>query len=173
MKKIKMFLSVMILMFIISSCKKEIPYGHPTCDTCDWNVLTCKVDGVPWQAKVDCDFLGNCDPVDCQYYQENGFLEIVGVLNNPKGSVLIDNYGKKLIIGDNLISPREFNYSCSGCSPEIPRSKLDTSLLNILKIIRIDTITKVIEGSFIMNLRNNAPSVVKITDGYFKLTYRP
>ncbi len=156
-------------MFIISSCEKEIPYGHPTCDTCDWNVLTCKVDGVPWQAKVDCDFLGNCDPVDCQFYALSKFIEFGGRnLENDKG-ISIHKTNSYV----NQILSSEANYFNSA---EVGNCKVyenDTTVHSFFQILNLDTTKKIIEGKFEYLVQNDCLSKVKISDGYFKLTYRP
>lgn len=160
-------------MIIISSCGKEFQIGNPTCEKRDWDVMTCKIDGVKWQAKINCEFLGPCNPVDCQYYPKTGFLEVIGILDSPKSSVSFDNSGTKLTLGKNNISDREFIYSCSGCNPNIPRSKLDTTFNNSIYIIKIDTLNKLIEGNFEMQLTNELSQKINISNGYFKLTYRP
>ncbi len=157
------------LLLIFSSCEKEIPYGYPTCDTCDWNVLICKIDDLPWQAKTDCPFLGNCDPVDCQYYPESGFIEFSG--NDFSNSLGVGIH--KRSINENLINLNEASFFSNTELGNCKKLSIDTSAFSRFFIIKLDSVLKIIEGKFEFQAQNDCNKKVIISDGYFKLTYRP
>ncbi len=167
MKKV-FLLSTAFCCFFAFSCKKENPspqdkcLDRPRCEGCDWNVFRCKVNGEDWCASCESgDPLFGCDPVDCQFYPSSQSLAISAGNKEGKGGISIS-------VSNSII-------------------KMDSSRLsrvqNIYRLRKYNTLdcytydlddgSKIIEGSFEFTAINTCFDTVHITDGYFKLTYRP
>ncbi len=176
MKKI-FLLSAAFFCLLAFSCKKENPspqdkcLDRPRCEGCDWNVFRCKVNGEDWCANCESnDPLFGCDPVDCQFYPSDKTLEIYAL-----GEYFLHLYNYKSIIeGDSsqfFLKKSVFGNITN--NSDCIRYDLDTITISYLYTNKINSIEKVVEGSFEFDAINNCQDTVRITDGYFKLTYRP
>lgn len=172
MKKIFLLSAAFFCLFAFS-CKKENSepqdkcLDRPHCEDCDWNVLTYKLNGIEKCTK-SCtgDGLFGCDPVDCLFYPETtSFLSIGGA------NLQIVNYSTH--IGVNYPEYHSRLYFNPLNDDSCKRYSTDTLANNWINIYDIDTSKKVIEGSFEFTAINACQDTVRITDGYFKLTYRP
>lgn len=157
------------LFLTASSCNKnQIPDENK-----DWNVLEWTVDGERYKAECEGDPLFGCDPVDCQYYHDTKTLNFHGS-SLELWTIKINIYRHLNITGNNYISENDIvGVHDSGLNSNCWDYFVDTSFHYSIVIVDLDTMSKNIEGNFEFTGINNCLDTVKVTDGYFKLTYRP
>ncbi len=166
-------LLLIALLSLASSCQKE---DLPTDE--HKNIFRCKVNGVEWTPHCISDPLFGCDAVDCQYYKEDKSIEISSISEYSDNSIdqFIRIYKYGVMIGENEIQ-KSSGYEFSNQNMPFPCGyyNMDTTKVHRLTILNIDTTNFTIEGSFefdAIDWDNLCSDTVKITDGYFKLTYR-
>ena len=177
MKNMIFFLFTAILT-TAASCNKENPKpeikntcGEPRagCVDCDWNVYRGKVNGEAWCSECDGNPLFGCDPVDCQFYPNlNNTLHIRGGGGNFNSIFFSSN----IQLGKNEVSINSDFYYLGTNVDSCKNFAADSLFNNFVEIIDINTEEKIIEGMFELQAANFCQDTVRITDGYFKLTYR-
>jgi len=170
MKTIRFLLAITILAGVSFSCRKDRiqPDYHV-------DVLRCKVNGEEWVATCPGAGLWGCEPIDCQYYWKDiKSFEIFAIrkLHDNTVDQSIKLYIPKSTIGINEIvyfsrSFKDWNQP-SGCR----FYKLDTTQMNILNIISVDTSDYIIKGNFEYTAINDCNDTLRITDGFFHVSYR-
>lgn len=153
---------------IAASCKKEDDSRHI-------DIATATINGIPWKAGCKESPPFGCKVGDLQYYTNNGGFSLsVGdrennvVLRIPLWEVF--NKGIYKIPGKQL---------CGIILKPDPCGKqghyIEESDPQQIEIIAIDEFNKIIEGkfSFIGRDTNCLSEPVYVTNGYFKMKYRP
>lgn len=170
-----MYTLIMILLVTIS-CKKEPddPIPNPSY----FDDMSATINGQTWKASCTPSWPGmGCTKVDCQYYEDTKGFEISAGGNNTYGVRFSKNGGGGIIIGENILPKQTSNLTCAiiNCvNDQCRQYNLDTSFINVLRIIQIDKSTKLIEGSFNLRVVNSqCNDTIMIENGYFKTIYRP
>lgn len=167
------------LLTLVASCNKDNAEPNPTCGepragcaNCEWNVFRCKVNGEDWCANCEDGPLFGCDPVDCQFYPEDNWL---GILPKSTGDLLfkIYNFGDVSLTDTSIISFDDDIIFNTALEVNCQMYNLDTISKYFIHIKDLDIVSKLIEGDFEFTAFNECQDTVRVTDGYFKLTYRP
>lgn len=168
MKKFKILCVVISsLLLIAASCTKEEPEHQ--------DVVTATINGKPWKAGCKESPPFGCKIGDFQYYTNNGFFEL-GASNAERDT----SFGITLwdIFNPGVFTIRN-NQQCGILIKEEPcgrqRHYIKSNDPQEIEIIVIDTVTKIIEGRFhfIGRDTNCLSEPVYVTNGYFKMKYRP
>jgi hypothetical protein len=152
--------------FLLASCTKEDP-----CTDC-LGTFRCQINGEKWTPNCEGGGIvsGWCKDVDCQYYIDNGGLEM-RVVNEKKSSRLLIN-GRHMMLGMNPLfyTDREYiDYTRGNCGGY----DLIQDLPNYIELIALDTINFTVEGTFAFSVLGTCDGdTLHITDGYFNLAYR-
>lgn len=158
------------VLFISASCTKE---ENSCVQKNDCNILEWKVDGKKYKAECESGPLFGCDAVDCQYYHDTKTLEFVGVGEN--GAVGVYKYKSLIITGQNNTFGQhdKLNFRSRYNDNNCIVYSLDTNSKYSFIINNVDTVSKYIEGEYSFTGINDCQDTVKVSDGYFKLSYRP
>ncbi|MEZ5057438.1 MAG: hypothetical protein R2879_10440 [Saprospiraceae bacterium] len=170
-------LLLIILPFLISCEKVDVnpnqDCGVPreSCRDCEWNVFKCKINGEEWCANCEGEnIIFGCDPVDCQFYPNDSirWLNIGANVNNYTVFVTseITELNKEIsLIKDNRVLNKDESGNCIRyfAKPEN----------NFVKVTDINTSLQIIEGTFQFECLNECNDTLRISEGVFKLTYRP
>ena len=156
-----------ILIFLMHSCQKQYKCDDPN----DCNILVWKIEGE--QAEADCegDPLFGCDPVDCMYYHDVGYLDVYGT-SDGIGGVIIHKH-RNLKEGEaNILEEKDYmKFGGTNVDDTCTAYVIDTTSNYRLFIVQIDTMKGIIEGEFSFTGIDNCQNRAKVEDGYFKLSY--
>jgi len=166
----KLIIISLTIITTLSCCKEKDP---DPCPTCPKTKFRCKIDGMDYTPYCEPDFIFGCTAVESQYYNDVKSLEIVSG-NDKKGwTMAISKYGIK--IGQNKLSLNGGGVTNKNIEGNCGRYDLDTSRINILTILDIDTINSIIEGEFdfyvVDNCEGCGKETLHVTEGYFKINY--
>jgi len=155
---------------LLSCCKKEDPDPCPTCPKTEFR---CKIDGMDYVPYCEPDIIFGCTATRAQYYNDTKSLEIVSGNDKTNWSIAIRKHGLK--IGKNVLSVRGGGVGNATAPGNCGSYDLDTTKLNILTILEIDTIKSIIEGEFDFYTFEDSEGCEKesvhVTEGYFKVSY--
>jgi hypothetical protein len=156
------------LLLTAASCKKEEEPKHK-------NIVTATINGQPWKSECMESTLFGCTSGDLQYYPQSGFLYL-GADNITRDTgigITLENVFK---IGGYRIPNKQM---CAIIVKFEPcgrrRHYIDEADPQEIEIISIDNEKKIIEGKFhyIGHDTTCLSEPVHITNGYFKVKYRP
>lgn len=149
-----------------SSCNKEdedIPHK---------DIFRCEIDGVSWEAGCESNNIAwGCIAIDCQYYEDTGGFEITASnkISNDGGFSLY----KSPISGGIKKGGNDLKIGTFGDRINNIQYQIDTVYPGYLFVEDIDEIKKNIEGNFSFKAFSISGDSVVITNGYFKVKYRP
>jgi hypothetical protein len=173
-KNLKTFLWLLTLMMTLSffSCEKD-PYEDCRKDpTCEY--FTCKVNGERWEPQCDGGPLFGCTPWSVQYSKNIPSFDLSIKNEIKKQHILLIVHKTPLKLGENKLYIDEFiqtRYSDSFKSSECRRFKIDTLLPFSFKLNKIDSLNRILKGTFSFTAKNDCSEFVSITDGEFNLPY--
>ena len=147
------------------SCNKE-KKNPPRKD-----IFRCEIDGVPWEAGCESNNIAwGCIAIDCQYYEDSGGFEL-GASNTSQDngiSLRKSSSSGGLVLGSNNLSRATYGLNQAGIS-----YNMNPESLGNIELISIDTIKKLIECNFSFKAYSTGGDSVVISNGYFKVKYRP
>lgn len=162
MNHTKYILLLAACLCIAGSCKKEED------DNRHRDIFRCEINDVLWEAKCIDEPLFGCSAVDCQYYENTGFLELVAYNDlgdeNTGFHIVKKSTGGGLVLGNNEMDIIEIF---------INNEKFDSIINSNFIVNSIDHSNKIIEGVFNCTVKAGESSIASITQGYFKVKYRP
>lgn len=185
--KHKLILALLVAIITLSSsnCKKFIfDETLPPITQEGKNTFGCMVDGklyVPGET-----LFGNIRPLSCNYYTDStdmfktGSLFIQGIAVNKEvsGNIFIQKMnlfrpGKYQIINDSCANPHQCDilgyYKNNEGTDYVGQGSTYLAITGELNILRLDTIKKIVSGTFSFTARNQAGRIREITNGRFDL----
>ncbi|MCB9222726.1 MAG: hypothetical protein H6582_01010 [Crocinitomicaceae bacterium] len=169
----------------LNSCKEDPPVPDPPCTedglpcltTTGENMFACKVNGQNWIAAAPYSIQGP-DPLYVEYSELEGWLTINAVNKASDGT----KYEELFVFGRDIYSEkndsiRSLNPNPNGFTNYLPSNcseyDHDTTKKGTLNIVQLDTVNKIISGTFSMDLFNSTctDSIIHITDGRFDAKY--
>lgn len=156
---------ITILIFITLSCKKD------ESNIIHRDVFKCEINGIHWEAKCLESPPFGCKIVDCQYYEMGGGFEIAAsneVLNNGGMSFYKSSGSGGLLEGDNILTIGTYGDKINNIQYNIDKDKPGTIVL-----LTLDKENKIIECNFSFKAFSLQGDSVEISNGYFKVKYRP
>ena len=169
MKTLKTLLLALLISSLNLACKKE-KQDQPT--QTGANNMYAKINGTPWKRKACWSCIGGGSGLSRNYDDRISFY-IVGQDHeaNSKITLVIPN----LIIGGKYeLSNQNINYGCVyNNNINIVYFTTNNSKGSVT-ITKLDLNNKIISGTFefIAEDENNPTNTVKVTDGWFDITYR-
>ncbi|MEZ5057437.1 MAG: hypothetical protein R2879_10435 [Saprospiraceae bacterium] len=170
---------LLLTLFFLFACEKgdvnpnqDCGIPRESCRDCEWNVFKCKINGEEWCASCEGEnIIFGCDPVDCQFYPNDSIRWLNTIAYNDYYTINITSSifeidEKCEFLGKSILFNRKMVGECKVFAP-------DTTFANSVKITSIDHQEQLIEGSFEFQALNECGDTTKVTDGIFKLTYRP
>lgn len=156
-----------ILILTAASCTKEEPKHR--------DVVTATINGKPWKAGCKESPPFGCSVADLQYYVDTGgfSLRATNIEGDTGITIVLLNVDQ---IGSYKIPDKQ---QCGIIVKEEPcgrrRHYIDSNDPQEVEILKIDQETKIIEGRFHYIGRDTVcqSEPVHITNGYFKVKYRP
>ncbi len=164
-KHYKYFLFALL---IAVSCKKEDDSRHS-------DIVTATINGKPWKAGCKESPPFGCHIADLQYYTNTGGLELGA--GNIEGDTSVGMRLWEVYDTGNYRIPNK--RMCAIIVKDEPcgrqRHHIDENDPQDVEIINIDKENKIIEAkfSFVGRDTNCLSEPVYVTNGYFKLKYRP
>jgi hypothetical protein len=176
---------IIFLLIIIASfygCKKDDTLPLATQEGLD--TFGMLVNGQIWNAGLNLSFVSQS--LDCQYQTQTKQLSITA--KNPKRNESITLFVVRVIsVGyynfsfQNYIRSQDTScHSClrcldyttfldvNGCNNPF---RLKDSINSMLHITKLDTMKKIVSGTFSLNLKNSDNKIINITDGRFDVQY--
>ncbi len=160
---------ILPLALFFTFCNKE------NSDDKHQNVVTANINGKPWKAGCKESPPFGCGIGDLQYYTNTGNLELGA--SDTLGYANIRIRISELFTHGNykMRDQTQCGIIDKGEPCEITRHYIDENDPQEIEIINIDKENKIIEGKFLFIGRdtNCLSEPVYITNGYFKMKYRP
>ncbi len=163
------YIFLLLAFCLAASCNKEKTEPKHI------NVVTATINGKPWKAGCKESFLFGFTLADLQYYTNTGTLEF-GASNIARDSSIGIRLWGLFNIGNYIIPP---NIPCATFDKKDPcgwqEHYINENDPQEIEIISINKEKKIIEGrfSFIGRDTNCLSEPVHVTNGYFKVIYRP
>lgn len=165
---------LVLFLFSCTACKKhkqpnpDNPYGLPNATQTGANVFACRVNGQNWISKSGSLYirggLQNSELAVSGFYEQTMGIN----LNNFSHSYLsyqlsdtINSYGLYQVNNSCLLNP-------SGGFGGVTLVKSTNGLLTLTNV---DTIKKILSGTFWFNIKTDYCDTLKITDGRFDIKY--
>jgi hypothetical protein len=174
---------LLLTLLTLADCRKDdspqdCPPDLPCATQTGANTFGCYIDGVPWVAKVEPNVL---DPTSHPFevsYDETGY----GGFNNNNVKIKAryhstEKYDFFSILFAPLINVGDIEFDSLAYTNFLFRYSqksyyLDRSFPHNLNISKLDTVKRVLSGSFYFTVINS-DDTIKITDGRFDLKYSP
>ena len=156
-----------ILILTAASCTKEEPRHR--------DIVTATINGNPWKAGCKESPPFGCSAADLQYYTDTGGFEFAAS-NAERDTGIRVSLFEVFVPG---VYKMRNNEQCGIIVKEDPCGRqghyIDENDPQEIEIVRIDNEKKIIEGRFhfIGKDTNCLSDPVHITNGYFKVKYRP
>ncbi|MFC5283644.1 DUF6252 family protein [Pedobacter alpinus] len=168
MKTFKKILFASLILLFTISCKKD---DLPAATQEGKNIMAAKVNGKTWVKTACWSCIGAGGGLNVSY--ENGILSIrgeqfVSKTNDNVIGILIQNPK----IGDNIVDGSRINLEYNDYGNK-KYYKTYSNSIGVVNITKIDTIKKIISGTFHFDAvnENDLNDTVSITDGRFDVTY--
>ena len=176
MKKFFLFLFIIISI----SCKKET---LPEITSTGVGVLAMEIDGIVWKNQKSINYFGPSDELVANYFLDKGKVTIAAhnrkdewfilhfsLNRNLKCSILPVFRSYDFVIGDipTCSDSTRFEIKRDDCSKAF---LLCDTLEKELILNKLDTINKIISGTFSMTIINRLRTTKKITNGRFDVKY--
>ncbi len=172
MKTLKKLLLALLLGSLSLACKKEKEKQNQPTQT-GANTIYAKINGTPWQKKTCWSCIGGGSGLIVSYDNRTNF-SVKGQNNDQKISLSI--FLRSLsAIGIYELSSSDLN-SADLINTTSSDNRLTTTKISkgIVTITKLDLVNKIISGTFefIAQVENNPSNTIKVTDGWFDITYR-
>ncbi|WP_017256998.1 DUF6252 family protein [Pedobacter arcticus] len=169
MKTFKKIILASIILLLTTSCKKD---DLPKATQEGKNIMAAMVNGKVWVKTACWSCIGGGGGINALY--ENGLFRVSGQqFNNKSDNTVIVILIKNLKLGENsingiTISPEFNDY---GNNNYFKTNSSSTGMVNITKI---DTVRKIISGTFSFKAENedDPNDIITVTDGRFDITYK-
>lgn len=177
------YLICSLFLLLISSCKKEKGEQLPPITQEGRNTLGCLVDGKPFVPGET--LFGNINPLSCYYYSSTtnykaGSLFIQGIAVNKEvsGNIFIQranifSIGKYSLKSDSCSSNNQCDvagyYKKNEGTDYVGQGVTYFSTMGELVISKLDTLNKIVAGTFYFSAKSPNGKIREITSGRFDL----
>lgn len=158
------------IIFLAASCQTEDdnPLNNQEAHTS----LRCKINGTNWEpAGGD---LFSIYPFNLQYYEDTGGIELIArrnIQSEPSSqAIYLRTVFNEIDVEESIIGI-DGVFVNSELKSECTRYDLDTTELQYIRIMEIDTIDFFIIGEFQFSAYNECNDTIRVSEGYFDLKY--
>ena len=172
MKKVLFFFILFSL--ILSGCKKPDTNGNtiptlPDATQSGKNTFGCKVDGAIYTPQASKYVFGPNVPLGCDYNTNSGFVHL-GTKRGDEETML--GFSNKHIFSTGSYSFSNTDSNSAGYIHKSERYFSDSLPNGSLVITKIDTVLKIISGTFVYNATDPiTQKTIHITEGRFDMKY--
>ena len=164
---------ISLMALAVNGCKKskdpepDNPYGLPNATQEGKNIFACRVNGENWIAEKKFSY-------SIEVVWKDTFMVIRGIKTSDMYMIILNNEhitkNKTYSLDDTLKCYADFSSTESNCFNS-DGSRSAKSYEGELTLTKVDTVNRILSGTFWFNILTDYCDTMKVTDGRFDIRY--